>query len=214
MSSSDISERSGDHEHDYEDIYLVREESANKNKERNNNVIRSRSKDSGSHSRSGSASSSNSSCNVIVKLTQTKDSKKDTKKSNEFLPKPQKYEKVNVVKNKKESQESGLSSTASTLSSEEDIEKTKLGNRHSMPVKINDESNVVGIEDSTKNLKRVTSAPIDSNLPPPPPPLPANQKEETEEEIRTEEVEVVEEPTVKPSEVVKGMCRSISSICK
>lgn len=64
LSSSDLSERSGDHEHDYEDIYLVREESAKKLDENNN---RSRSRDSGSHSRSGSVSSSNS-CNVTVKL--------------------------------------------------------------------------------------------------------------------------------------------------
>lgn len=65
LSSSDLSERSGDHEHDYEDIYLVREESASKRDQNNN---RSRSRDSGSHSRSGSISSSNSACNVAVKV--------------------------------------------------------------------------------------------------------------------------------------------------
>lgn len=66
LSSSDLSERSGDHEHDYEDIYLVRQQSANKLDQNNN---RSQSRDSGSHSRSGSVSSSNSTCNVTVKLS-------------------------------------------------------------------------------------------------------------------------------------------------
>ncbi|CAH1106659.1 unnamed protein product, partial [Psylliodes chrysocephalus] len=62
LSSSDLSERSGDHEHDYEDIYMIREENKALNKTRSN------SRDSGSHSRSGSVSSSNSG-NVIVHLT-------------------------------------------------------------------------------------------------------------------------------------------------
>lgn len=66
LSSSDLSERSGDHEHDYEDIYLVRPDSSNK-LDQNNNCPRSR--DSGSHSRTGSVSSSNSACNVTVKLS-------------------------------------------------------------------------------------------------------------------------------------------------
>lgn len=66
LSSSGLSERSGDHEHDYEDIYLVRQENGNKLDQNNN---RSQSRDSGSHSRSGSVSSSNSTCNVMVRLS-------------------------------------------------------------------------------------------------------------------------------------------------
>lgn len=106
LSSSDLSERSGDHDHDYEDIYLVHEES-NKKTEKSAANIRSRSRDSGSHSRSGSASSSNSGCNVVVKLTPN--SRKDIYKSNEFLPKPQKYEKVEKSKiNNQEQKVSGV----------------------------------------------------------------------------------------------------------
>lgn len=98
LSSSDLSERSGDHDHDYEDIYLVREDNKAGKTDKNNNsggAGRSRSRDSGSHSRSGSASSSNSGCNVVVKVTPQKlAEQKEVKKANEFLPKPQKYEKV------------------------------------------------------------------------------------------------------------------------
>lgn len=135
LSSSDLSERSGDHDHDYEDIYLGRDDQDDKRwarkgqntfslcsvscflynarkyfwaarltisslrRDKNNNTgegggggaSRSRSRDSGSHSRSASVSSSNSGrADVVVKVTP----QKEAKKTNEFLPKPQKYEKV------------------------------------------------------------------------------------------------------------------------
>lgn len=57
--------------------------------------------------------------------------------------------------------------------------------------------------------------------PPPPPPPPANVKMmqprmtiDDEEPRGAEIVEVVEEPTVRPSDVVKGMVRSMSALCK
>lgn len=56
-----MSERSEEHEHDYEDIYHL----TNGNRKK---AARSRSRDSGSHSRSGSISSTNSG-GIIVKLT-------------------------------------------------------------------------------------------------------------------------------------------------
>lgn len=202
LSSSDMSERSGDHEHDYEDIYMAREES----KKDRNTGIRSRSRDSGSHSRSGSASSSNSGCNVVVKLTPNKDGKKEIKnegrKANEFLPKPQKYEKPK--KDDKNSNESGLSSSPSDLYSEEENEKIRLAARHSLqPHKSSGNSRV---------LKRVVSVPGDI-CPPPPPPLPSvdSKKEENKLE-KNEYVEILEERTVRPSDVIKGMVRSISTI--
>ncbi|XP_071051816.1 inversin-B-like isoform X2 [Onthophagus taurus] len=187
LSSSDLSERStGDHEHDYEDIYLVREESKKRDtiiNNGNNNLsqIRSRSRDSGSHSRSASASSSNSGCNVVVKLTptvnvSTSSGLKDSKKFNEFLPKPQKLEKA---QGKKETY------------SEED--------HHSLIIKGN------------KNLKRTVSGPPETPCVPPPPPFP-ERKEEMDEPRGAEVVEVVEEPTLKPSEIVKGMCKSMNSL--
>lgn len=209
LSSSDMSERSGEHEHDYEDIYMIREDPG-KQQERSN-AARSRSRDSGSHSRSASTSSSNSGCNVIVKVPTT--NRKDSKKSNDFLPKPQKYENYDKLKNmKKESQESGLSSTASTLSSEDDGEKTKLGVRHSLPPPKT--GTVSATNTNSRLLKRVTSVPADISPPPPPPPLPMVKTGDETKNNEDEMVEVVEEPTVRPSDVVRGMCRSISSICK
>lgn len=62
LSSSDMSERSEEHEHDYEDIYNLRENNVNVKKS-----IRTPSRDSGSHSRSGSISSTNSG-GLVVKL--------------------------------------------------------------------------------------------------------------------------------------------------
>ncbi|XP_008197099.2 ankycorbin isoform X1 [Tribolium castaneum] len=180
LSSSDLSERSGDHDHDYEDIYLVREESDKKTDKQAN--VRSRSRDSGSHSRSGSASSSNSGCNVVVKVT-------PNKKTNDFLPKPQKYEKI---EKKKE---------------EEEAEKTKQGERHSVPPK--------NVTPNTKVLKRVTSTPGNICPPPPPPPPPLSEKKEVAEEDEprgAEVVEIVEEATLKPSEIAKGMCKTISAL--
>ncbi|KAK4874203.1 hypothetical protein RN001_013563 [Aquatica leii] len=210
LSSSELSERSGDHDHDYEDIYLIHEESAEKNKTNS----RSRSRDSGSHSRSGSASSSNSACNVIVKLTPTKDvnklEKKDGKKTNEFLPKPQKYEKIEKKHQRKDGNENYLSSTASTLSSEDDFGKTKLGARHSLPVKNN-----IHASNASRVLKRNVSVPVDGGSPPPPPPpLPApnGSSNFNAEPTGSEYVEVIEEPTLKPSEIVKGMCRTMSAL--
>ncbi|KAK5641412.1 hypothetical protein RI129_009959 [Pyrocoelia pectoralis] len=200
LSSSELSERSGDHDHEYEDIYLIHEEAEKKAETRTN--TRSRSRDSGSHSRSGSTSSSNSACNVIVKLTPSKESnkgdKKESKKTNEFLPKPQKYEKRTL---KKDSSGNSLSSTPSTLSSEDDLGKIKLGVRHSLPIKNN----------NSRLLKRNVSVPVEgSSPPPPPPPLPSNSTNVYDEPTGAEIVEVVEEPTLKPSEIIKGMCRNMS----
>ncbi|XP_063915929.1 espin isoform X2 [Zophobas morio] len=186
LSSSDLSERSGDHEHDYEDIYLVREESSKKPDKQSN--IRSRSRDSGSHSRSGSASSSNSGCNVVVKLNGAA-----PKKSNEFLPKPQKYEKKS---------KSPDSSAASSASNDDDGDKAKLAQRHSMPPKT---------AGGGKALKRVTSGPGDICPPPPPPPPPVERREE-DEPRGAEVVEIVEEPTLKPSEVAKGKTKTMAAL--
>lgn len=203
LSSSDLSERSGDHDHDYEDIYMAREES--KSSKDRVTGIRSRSRDSGSHSRSGSASSSNSGCNVIVKLTPPKDAKKEPqktelKRTNEFLPKPQKYEKPK--KEDKNSQESGLSSSPSDLCSEEENEKIKLAARHSLQPPKN----------PNKVLKRVVSVPVDICPPPPPPPPPATTQDSAVKSEAEEAVEILEERTVRPSDVLKGMVRTISTI--
>ncbi|CAH1129258.1 unnamed protein product [Ceutorhynchus assimilis] len=168
LSSSDLSSvRSNDHENDYEDIYLVREEARKQDRTVSVNG-RSRSRDSGSHSRSGSVSSSNSGCNVVVKMAPT--SIGGSKKSNEFLPKPQKLEKS---------------------------DKKEL-----------------------KNSNNAISAPIEPISPPPPPPPPPNNSRllinpndpHLNEPRGAEMVEVIEEPTLRPSDIVKGMCRSMSAL--
>ncbi|CAG9829148.1 unnamed protein product [Diabrotica balteata] len=199
LSSSDMSERSGDHEHDYEDIYMIREE--NKALERNKN--RSRSRDSGSHSRSGSVTSSNSGGHVVVHLT-TDNNNNDHRgaigKAEEIYQKESGKEKI--VAN-----ESGLSSGTSPLSSEDEPEKVKLGPRHSLPPKTNNATS------NTKILKRVTSVPLETSVPPPPPPPPNAMRFDPDDEPRGAEiVEVVEEPTLKPSDILKGMCRSMSAL--
>lgn len=196
LSSSDLSERSGDHEHDYEDIYMIREENKALNKTRSN------SRDSGSHSRSGSVSSSNSG-NVIVHLTTDSNNNQNDKR--EASTKTEIKQKME----EKENNESGLSSGSSPLTSEDEPEKTKLASRHSLPVK----TTTTSITNS-KLLKRVTSVPIEGSPPPPPPPPPLNAvNQDVDDEPRGAEiVEVVEEPTLRPSDIVKGMCRSMSAL--
>ncbi|XP_066140535.1 espin [Euwallacea fornicatus] len=177
LSSSDLSSvRSNDQENDYEDIYLVREEARKQDKTNVNG--RSRSRDSGSHSRSGSISSSNSGCNVIVKVTPNgiQKEKNGIYKSNEFLPKPQKMERV--------------------------FSDKKVNGNH----------------EKGKLVNHISPPPIET-LPPPPPPPPPNNPHASEngdlhlvESRGAEIVEIVEEPTLKPSDIVKGMCRSMSAL--
>ncbi|CAH1981468.1 unnamed protein product [Acanthoscelides obtectus] len=232
LSSSDLSERSGDHEHDYEDIYLVREDANKKgleDKERKNS--RSQSRDSGSHSRSGSVSSSNSGCNVVVKVTNGKEEKSPPFKTNEFLPKPQKIEKIEkkVVKKEEEDKSNNqnndhnISATSSSPSQQppspptsspperhpqpqsqstpDSSPKSKLTSRHSLPPPKTQPTNQL------RPLQRLESAP------PPPPPLPLVMPAPEDDEPRGAEiVEVVEEPTIRPSDVVKGMCSSMSAL--
>lgn len=95
---------------------------------------------------------------------------------------------------------------------EADTEKTKLSARHSSPPKTT-QSTTNSVKES-RPLKRVTSVPVETVAPPPPPPLPAARVEVDDEPRGAEIVEVVEEPTLRPSQIVKSMCRSMSAICK
>ncbi|XP_076250483.1 espin protein forked isoform X2 [Rhynchophorus ferrugineus] len=209
LSSSDLSSvKSNDHDHDYEDIYMIREESRKQERTiQNTKIGRSRSRDSGSHSRSGSVSSSNSGCNVIVKLTSNDD--KTIYKSNEYISKiSNKVEKSDVKREQKESSPRRSISNGS----EEEHDKPKLGPRHSSPPSTQ-------VQTSTTVLKRVTSVPIEVTPPPPPPPPPNNKNTLIDpndphlfEPRGAEVVEVVEEPTLRPSDIVKGMCRSMSAL--
>ncbi|CAG9812710.1 unnamed protein product [Phaedon cochleariae] len=218
LSSSEISERSGDHENDYEDIYLVREESNKKASDKNNNINannknngRSRSRDSGSHSRSGSVSSSNSGCNIVVNLTSNdskinnshsvanQEKKSGSPKANEFIVKSQQYDRVERKTSKQEITNAPISSPPPSTP-EDEPEKSKLAARHSQP-----------LPGATRPaLKRVASGPAETSPPPPPPPLPGRAAEE--EPRGAEVVEIVEEPTLRPSDIVKGVCRTLSGL--
>jgi len=73
---------------------------------------------------------------------------------------------------------------------------------------------------SLKSYFQVTTASVEV-LPPPPPPPPPNHPKRADlvdphlnEPRGAEIVEVVEEPTLRPSDIVKGMCRSMSALCK
>ncbi|XP_060522541.1 uncharacterized protein LOC132699708 isoform X2 [Cylas formicarius] len=186
LSSSDLSSvKSNEHEHDYEDIYLVREEF--KKRERNEANRRSRSTDSGSHSRSGSVSSSNSGGHVTVK------------KSNEFLPKPQRIEKFDKKANNADQSKIRLAEN-NGVPAEDEPDKTTYNPSHTLPAPPTHNNN--------KALKRVSSVPVEIGPPPPPPPpqpdLPAQRAPEI--------VEVVEEPTLKPSDIVKAS-RRLNASC-
>uniref|UniRef100_A0A1B0AHX0 ANK_REP_REGION domain-containing protein n=1 Tax=Glossina pallidipes TaxID=7398 RepID=A0A1B0AHX0_GLOPL len=69
--------KSNSHDHDYEDIYLVREE-ARKNQQKKYIIGRSRSRDSGSHSRSASASSTRSTDVVMQYSNHNLNNKRDS----------------------------------------------------------------------------------------------------------------------------------------
>lgn len=103
LSSSDMSERSEEHENDYEDIYHM----TNGNRKK---VPRSRSRDSGSHSRSGSISSTNSG-GIIVKLT-SQDQPSMTPSTESGV---------------------SSASPSDIGHSEEENEKMKISHRHSLP---------------------------------------------------------------------------------
>ncbi|XP_050297734.1 espin isoform X2 [Anthonomus grandis grandis] len=184
LSSSDLSSvKSNDQENDYEDIYLVREEARKQERVNGHSVNeRSRSRDSGSHSRSGSVSSSNSGCNVIVKTTPTSNGLTNREKNGSIY-------KSNEF-----------------LPKPQKLEKS--------------EKKFTGGGENDK-AKKVSSAPVESTPPPPPPPPPNNPKQlslidpkdpHLNEPRGAEIVEVVEEPTLRPSDIVKGMCRSMSAL--
>ncbi|PSN51771.1 hypothetical protein C0J52_05256 [Blattella germanica] len=181
LSSSDLSERSADPENDYEEIYQSRDTATT--------AVRRRSRDSGSHSRSGSSSSSNSHMVVTAPPPPPNDNNEEPSTT--------------------VSTESGVSSgSPSDLGhSEEECEKTKVSHRHSLP----------HLQHSTNNsraLKRVVSEPGAMCPPPPPPPPPAEECSSTppspnhrsrspSPSSTSTALEVVEEPTLKPSEVVQ-----------
>lgn len=103
LSSSDMSERSEEQEHDYEDIYHLSDANLKKND-------RNRNGDSGSHSRSGSVSSTNSG-GIIVKLSsQDRPSMTSTGESGVSSASP-----------------------SDLGHSEEESEKMKISHRHSLP---------------------------------------------------------------------------------
>ncbi|XP_055389695.1 probable serine/threonine-protein kinase cdc7 isoform X2 [Condylostylus longicornis] len=244
--------------HDYEDIYLVREESklngasnktniriigGNMIKDRYNNPGRSRSKDSGSHSRSASASSTRSN-DVIVQYgshnLNNRGSLCKRNKSNSISnlnsskydsPRKDTYTVKNInIKNQLNTHNSGIKSDTyeSVCPPEDIVERTKQANKNNSII-----HNNLSCKNNTNSrpLKRVVSAPHTQTTPkahgPPPPPLPPPLKATAQRSLFSNEIhnddhnndnnnlccdspdsdsglEVVEEPTLRPSELVKG----------
>ncbi|XP_062701530.1 uncharacterized protein LOC109421864 isoform X4 [Aedes albopictus] len=185
------------HDHDYEDIYLVREEARYGTKTRTG-AGRSRSRDSGSHSRSASASS-NRSNDIIMQLTNQTVSNKEqmliNKRNN--LYEQQNKHRYDVPKNYKTTNLSKANKTAShhqsnrelnlaasrndnayesVCSPEDTHERTKLAQRHSLPhgsAVVSGNSNANNASGG-KQVKRSGSMKGNENkaVGPPPPPLP------------------------------------------
>ncbi|XP_058817286.1 uncharacterized protein LOC131680582 isoform X2 [Topomyia yanbarensis] len=183
-------------DHDYEDIYLVREEARYGTKTRNG-AGRSRSRDSGSHSRSASASS-NRSNDIIMQLTNQTVSNKEqmliNKRNNLYEQQntkhrydvPINYKTTNLSKASKStshhqsSRELSLASSRndnayeSVCSPEDTHERMKLAQRHSLPHG-GAGVNGTGSANGGKHVKRSGSMNRnESKVPvgPPPPPLP------------------------------------------
>ncbi|XP_055682424.1 uncharacterized protein LOC129789571 isoform X3 [Lutzomyia longipalpis] len=256
------------HDHDYEDIYLVREEARvtptkcpNGPKESKG---RSRSRDSGSHSRSASASSNHSNdvvvqyssggvSNILKKRNILKDS--TAAKGKYDIPR-----KTTEVYNSKNYCSSNSSSPVlkndtyeSVCAPEDTQERLKVAQRHTGAAKgasTCGNGNVSGVR---QLLKRVVSAPITNNenkvVGPPPPPLPPPLKapshttscsnnsqsstmstasatgsshsmdnQPVQHDVPSPPdsdsgLEVVEEPTLRPSDLVRGNHnRSMSTV--
>lgn len=82
------------------------------------------------------------------------------------------------------------------------MEKMKLGIRHSMPAK----------SITSRPLKRLSSVPGEiCPTPPPPPPIPDVEDGDVSGKP---DIEILVEPTLRPSDIVKGMCRSMSALSK
>ncbi|KAJ6637779.1 Espin [Pseudolycoriella hygida] len=232
------------HDHDYEDIYLVREEARNATKNKYNG--RSRSRDSGSHSRSASASSTHSTDiileyrnnklnnheNIIHKRNKLNDKQDNQKKSNDIYN----SKNNNISMNNQLNNSFNKNDTYESVCSPEDIaERNKqMAQRNTMTTANNNALN------NGRLLKRVVSAPVESDkvAGPPPPPLPPPLKAPNPNNYQTNNLnnnisqqnrqspdqandapdsdsgfEVLEEPTLRPSELVKGNHnRTMSSI--
>ncbi|XP_018804857.1 PREDICTED: uncharacterized protein LOC108978834 isoform X5 [Bactrocera latifrons] len=247
------------HDHDYEDIYLVREE-ARKNKSKYGSG-RSRSRDSGSHSRSASTSSTRSSDFILQYSNHNMNSKHQSERLNRnksqstigIHSKP-KYElsqkesftvkNVNLknLLNASSNINCGVKSdTYESVCPIEDIaERTKQSQKNSV-IRNNLDCSSIGSTNNIfhpicndgntcdRQLKRVSSAPpiqkieIVSGPPPPPLPPPMNSLLHKRIQLVTSDpmnfsnsnsnldnidsdsgLEVIEEPSLRPSELIRS----------
>ncbi|KAL5275034.1 ESPN family protein [Megaselia abdita] len=228
-------------EHDYEDIYLVREEAKHSQLKRYNVNSRSRSRDSGSHSRSASASSTKSN-EVIVqyKECQSLNNSKNTVKSANILKSHSisNINKIDMFNNSKNINftnniNSNIKSDTyeSVCPPEDTEERNKQTNKNTMI-----RNNLTDSQNNNRLLKRTLSTPfVQSTVCPPPPPLPpplraplnkhfvsqdkriksiVNENSNDNNNLHDDDddscgdsdsgLEVVEEPTLRPSEIVRG----------
>lgn len=194
LSSLDLSERSADPENDYEEIYQPREEKTAVT------GVRRSSRDSGSHSRSSSSSNSH----VVVETAPAPAQNAAPTQEEPSMTASTDLEPMsmldNIIRSFEEQEESGVSSgSPSDLGhSEEECEKTRVSHRHSLP-------HLQHSGGSSRALKRVVSEPGFMCPPPPPPPPPEEEGVSSPSRSPSPpEPEVLEEPSVKLSEVVQS----------
>ncbi|GAB0094028.1 uncharacterized protein DMENIID0001_092390 [Sergentomyia squamirostris] len=259
------------HDHDYEDIYLVREEAHHGVPMKNCSGAlkgpggRSRSRDSGSHSRSASASSNHSndivvqySSGGVSNLLKKRNILKDSMVAKGKYDIPRKTTEVYNSKNYSGSKGSSpilKNDTYESVCAPEDTqERLKMAQRQSCMAKGGSPCSNGSVSSGRQLLKRVVSAPVTNNetkvVGPPPPPLPPplkapshtttsssnnsqsstmsttsvtgsahsmdNQPVQPETPTPPDSdsgLEVVEEPTLRPSDLVRGNHnRSMSTV--
>ncbi|XP_055710515.1 caskin-1 isoform X2 [Phlebotomus papatasi] len=253
------------HDHDYEDIYLVREEAHGASPKSTAGPKgaqgRSRSRDSGSHSRSASASSNHSNdivvqysgggcSNIIKKRNILKDSTAAKGKYDIPRKTTEVYNSKNFSGSKSSSPVLKNDTYESVCSPEDTQERLKMAQRHQGATK-GTPAGGGSVNGARQLLKRVVSAPITNNetkvVGPPPPPLPpplkapnhstscSNNSQSSTMSTTTGSsnsmdaqpvanevesppdsdsgLEVVEEPTLRPSDLVRGNHnRSMSTV--
>ncbi|CAD7091542.1 unnamed protein product [Hermetia illucens] len=218
------------HDHDYEDIYLVREEARTSKQKFISG--RSRSRDSGSHSRSASASSTKSNDVIIEYSMNNRDVLNKRHKAFSISNLSSKYDVPRSNSDASDSKNSNFNNNNHSGNKKNHNIKSDTYESvcppDDLPERMKQVSkNGVSSPNPNRVLKRVVSAPAPQTQSivngPPPPPLPpplkaptirsnsstessstSNTMNSTEHLDSDSGLEVVEEPTLRPSELVRG----------
>lgn len=161
-----VTNSSVSHDHDYEDIYLVREEAKIANKIKVNGVGRSRSRDSGSHSRSASASSAHSTDIVVQYGSQLNNSNVNSNNHNNIVNQRNKLNESTGARTRKNDIFSTNGSKKSNLSSRNNTLKNDTYESVCAPEDLGGGKDQIGTTihngglNNARLLKRVVSAPV------------------------------------------------------